>query len=175
MRMHYTWIAGDINFLPWTCSGPWRAAGWSPFPRSRQEGCKGVGGGGCWEERVSVWCARVHRREVPDGGRGRQRRRGYRTVAGDRKPRWREEDGRRRRRRRERGEQNRGLPVSLPAHVQPRASSLSRAFYTHAVPRSLGDFDEWTRRILREKMSRRDSFNRHTCGEYRVGEWKVGE
>lgn len=22
MRMHYTWIAGDINFLPWTCSGP---------------------------------------------------------------------------------------------------------------------------------------------------------
>lgn len=26
MRMHYTWIAGDINFLPWTCSGP-RATG----------------------------------------------------------------------------------------------------------------------------------------------------
>lgn len=22
IRMHYTWIAGDINFLPWTCSGP---------------------------------------------------------------------------------------------------------------------------------------------------------
>lgn len=20
-RMHYTWIAGDINFLAWTCSG----------------------------------------------------------------------------------------------------------------------------------------------------------
>lgn len=31
MRMHYTWIAGDINFLPWTCSGPWRVAGWSPL------------------------------------------------------------------------------------------------------------------------------------------------
>ena len=35
MRMHYTWIAGDINFLPWTCSGPWRAAGWSVL-RSRR-------------------------------------------------------------------------------------------------------------------------------------------
>lgn len=27
MRMHYTWIAGDINFLPWTCSGPRARAG----------------------------------------------------------------------------------------------------------------------------------------------------
>lgn len=35
MRMHYTWIAGDINFLPWTCSGP-------RGPR-RAAGCEGGG------------------------------------------------------------------------------------------------------------------------------------
>lgn len=36
MRMHYTWIAGDINFLAWTCSGPWRAAWWVSVCEDRE-------------------------------------------------------------------------------------------------------------------------------------------
>jgi len=51
MRMHYTWIAGDINFLPWTCSGPrarqgGRAAGRQGHPVYNIQPVRGPGRGG---------------------------------------------------------------------------------------------------------------------------------
>lgn len=43
MRMHYTWIAGDINFLPWTCSGPRARQGGRAVPgRAGPRAAKGV-------------------------------------------------------------------------------------------------------------------------------------
>lgn len=42
MRMHYTWIAGDINFLPWTCSGPRALQGGRAVPGRAAGGRSGV-------------------------------------------------------------------------------------------------------------------------------------
>lgn len=56
MRMHYTWIAEDINFLAWTCSAPRGLKGGRVSERERgpplpgrvvgQGGAEGVAGGG---------------------------------------------------------------------------------------------------------------------------------
>lgn len=35
--MHYTWIAGDINFLAWTCSGPRGLEGGRERAREREK------------------------------------------------------------------------------------------------------------------------------------------
>ena len=62
MRMHYTWIAGDINFLAWTCSGPWRAAGWSVV-RERPEGARRFHGRGKRVAKREGVCVYEHRTE----------------------------------------------------------------------------------------------------------------
>ena len=131
MRMHYTWIAGDINFLPWTCSGPWRAAGWSVL-RSRRglavstDEARGLQREGVYTSIEENW------RE-----KGRERA-GYSQIE---KPE-REREGERER---ERGERIQAVCRTHTFNHVPAFSQLSTYFCKLG-----GDFDEWTtRRIAR--------------------------
>lgn len=66
MRMHYTWIAGDINFLPWTCSGPCGRQDGRAVPESR--GGDGRARGGGWPSTQYITSSRCVARDVRERG-----------------------------------------------------------------------------------------------------------
>lgn len=124
MRMHYTWIAGDINFLPWTCSGPRAESGGRAVP-----GCAGVA------ERKGLWVAvhpvyNIHWWPGGERGAGTHHRSGHHRGGG-------------------KVERRVAIPRAVScSHVQPRASFLPDFLPTFASP---GDFDEWSDEMYRPR------------------------
>jgi len=144
MRMHYTWIAGDINFLPWTCSGPRaRQGGRAAGPCRAGEDGRARGGGwpstryitGAWpgtrrERGTNVQSVHIH------GDRHHWSGRGGGKVGRKEGGRWWRFHG------------------LFRAHT----SNHVRAFYLLSRA-SAGDFDEWSgetrwRREKRKKFGR---------------------
>lgn len=128
MRMHYTWIAGDINFLPWTCSGP-RAAGWQQGRVPGRGRVAGVVERRGWVAIHPVYNIQ-HDRGLRDVSAHHRSGRGGGKVEGR---------------------------VAIPravscSHVQPRAS-FCRVFSTYF--RESGDFDEWNGGMYRRGDDRK--------------------
>ena len=133
MRMHYTWIAGDINFLAWTCSGPWRAAGWSVV-RERPEGARRFHGRGKRVAKREGVCVYEHRTERVRGRKEEKEKEEEKEKA------WRER------------EKVASLYTFNHHACRPPFPELSVYIFSTELR---GDFDEWTtRRIGRDETEK---------------------